>query len=143
MPIPTAGGVYRMSPQQWIGDWYAYMENNPEGNVRGIQNIPGQQGDFVFTPVTHYGSGLFMISVKTWPDWFLYTESTNKLNVRACKGDPSFKGYYSIVPRSDNTILIKQVDDIYIYMQKNGTGNLGGWHGDPGPQGYWFIEAYQ
>ncbi len=143
MSFPSADAVYRMFPRQWVNK-HAYMENNPEGNIRGTQNPPGQQGDFVFTPILNY-DGVFKISVKTWPNWFLYMESTNQ-NVRGCEGDPGRKGYWRVSQVHDMAYTVEialfKEEEYNIYMQNNSTGNVACMHGWPGDEGRWVLVAH-
>ena len=141
-----------MSTQKWP-DWYAYMQNNAEGNVAGRNGDPGEQGHWIFTKVTQPSPGnvdRYLISPKQWPNWYMYMQDNPEDNVRGWPSDPGEQGYWIITEKGTVIIGNKSITtyvlrterwpDRYMYMQDNAAGNVRGWKGDPGIQGYFIFE---
>ena len=58
-------GTFLMAPAQWP-NWFVYMQNNDEGNVRGSVGLPDQQGELIFKPHPQH-EDLWLISTQMWP----------------------------------------------------------------------------
>ena len=138
--LPFKGGVFRMSTVKWP-NWYVYMESNKEGNVRGRGDLPGYEGEFIFTP---HGDNFYLISPKSWPTWYLYMEDDSTGNVRGKEGqDPGEQGYWRVKPRHDGSFMLSTAkwDHWHMYMQDNSPGNVRGYGGDPGPKGHFVLSC--
>jgi hypothetical protein len=136
-------GKYMLTTAKWP-KWYAYMQNNDEGNVRSWGSDPGHQGLFQFKSVKGRDN-TFLISTVKWPDWFMYIQDNEKGNVRGWKGDPGEQGYWKLkcVPSSPGHYVLCSVKwpDWFIYIQDNEEGNVRSWQGDPGEQGHFKLHA--
>ena len=150
--MDVVDGAVRISTQKWM-DWYVYMQDNSEGNVRGWKGDPGQQGHFVFTKVAQPspdGTVRYLVSPKEWPNWYMYMQNNGDGNVRGWPGDPGEQGHWIITRKGTVIVGGREIPTYvlhterwpgwYMYMQDNAAGNVGGWNGDPGIQGYFIFE---
>ena len=128
----------KMHPQKWT-NWYAHMEDNPEGNVSGHQGDPGPAGEWVFT---RRSDGTYLISQKQWDNWYMYMEDDSVGNVRGWESDPGPQGHWILKRRDDGTYLLstKEWPDCFMYMLEDSPDNVQGWWDDPGAEGYWVLE---
>ncbi len=55
----SGGGPFRISTLKWP-EWFVYMQDNKEGNVRGWKTTPGNQGEFLFEQIDN---NLFFIQL--------------------------------------------------------------------------------
>lgn len=124
--------------------WFMYMQDNGDGNVRGWQGDPGDQGHLLFT--RRYDETTYLLSTKKWPNWYLYMQDVGDGNVRGWDGDPGPQGHFLIKGHPfKNCYLIstEQWPGWYMYMQDVDDGNIRGWEGDPGDQGCWdMVPSY-
>ena len=145
--LPFKGGVFRMSTVKWP-NWYVYVKREvphtlKEGKVRGRGELPGYQGEFIFTP---HGDNFYLISPKSWPTWHLYMEDDSTGNVRGKEfegKDPGEQGYWRVKPRHDGSFMLSTAkwDHWHMYMYNDGAGNVRGYDGDPGPQGHFVLSC--
>jgi hypothetical protein len=135
-------GKYMLTTAKWP-EWYTYMQDNDEGNVRCWGSDPGHQGLFQFKSVKGC-NGTFLISTVKWPDWFMYIQDNDAGNVRGWKGDPGEQGYWKLknVPSSPGFYVLCSVKwpDWFIYVQDNKEGNVRAWQGNPGEQGHFKLH---
>ncbi len=86
------GNYFLISTARWK-DWYLYMQDNGEGNVRGYQNDPGPQGHWKITPKF---DGSFLLSTKTWPSWYMYMQDVATGNIVGCNGDIGTQAHFKL-----------------------------------------------
>ncbi len=135
----SGGGPFRITTLKWP-EWFVYMQDNKEGNVRGWQTTPGNQGEFLFERID---SNFFLISTMRWKNWYLYMQDNSEGNVRGWEKDPGLQGHWQLTPRDDGSFLLstEKWPHWYIYMQDIASGNIKSCNGDPGPQGHFMFSC--
>jgi len=133
---------YSLTTEKW-SEWYEYMQDNKEGNVRGWDVNPGSQGHWKIIENPKQ-PGTYLLSSKKWPTCYMYMQDMHDGNVRGYdKEDPGPQGWWIIKknPLRDDTYLFSTAKwpNHYKYMQDVGSGNVRGHEDDPGPQGWYNI----
>ena len=105
-----------MTTQKWP-DWFVYMQEKNEGNVRGWKGPSGNQGEFDlrFTPIKE---DFYLISTARWRNRYFYLKDIKDARVRGSEGDPGSQGHWRIIPRDDGSFMLstEQWPSWFIYM---------------------------
>ena len=130
-----------MTVTQWP-EWYVYMQDNKERNIRGWKgDPPDNQGTFIATPNC---DGTFLISTKKWPNRYVYMKDNKSGNVRGWEGDPGPQGHWHFTVKdvTKHTVVLTTAkwQGWYMYMRGDDDGSVRGWKGDPGEQGHFIVE---
>lgn len=129
---------YQMTTNKWH-DWFMYMQDKGDGNVRGWQGDPGDQGHWRFTKV---GNNIFKLRSVKWDDWYMYAQDNKDGNVRAWQGEPGDQGHFEVTQHPTKMCyLLRPVkwSDWFVYMQDDKDGNVRLKEGIPGDEGCWII----